>query len=133
MIQILFLDKDKDEEKQWGKFKRAMADTSIQKVLERMKYRDNVEVRKGFVPATFEGVEEKFAFVNLDMDLYEPTYQGLEFFAPKMVKNGAILVHDFFSTDFYGPNKAVNEFLDKNSKYSIYPIGDGISILITGF
>lgn len=107
--------------------------TSEAIVMKKMINPKMVKIHKGFFPESARGIDDEFCFVNLDMDLYEPTYQGLEFFAPNMVKNGAILVHDYFSTDFYGPNKAVNEFVDKNSKFSIYPIGDGISILITGF
>ena len=120
-----FLDKDKDEEKQWGKFKGAMADTSIQQVLERMKYRDNVEVRKGFVPATFEGVEEKFAFVNLDMDIYKPTKAALDWFWPRLSPGGYIFVHDYDRFD--GITKAVEEFCAEK-KVSYFRLGDMISV-----
>ncbi len=106
--------------------------TSERIVIEKMILPEKVLIHKGFFPETANGIEDDFCFVNLDMDLYDPTLKGLEFFAGKMVKNGAILVHDYFSTDFYGPRKAVDEFI-KHKNYAIYPIGDGISILITGF
>ena len=44
----------------------------------------------------------QYCFVNLDMDLYQPTYEGLKFFYPRMKKGGVILVHDYFS-GFYLP------------------------------
>lgn len=107
--------------------------TSEELVMRKMIFPEKVVVHKGFFPDTAQGICSKFCFVNLDMDLYEPTYQGLNFFADKMVKNGAILVHDYFSTDFYGPKKAVDRFVFENPQYSLYPIGDGISIMVTGF
>lgn len=107
--------------------------TSESVVMEKMVHPEKVKIHKGFFPDTASSIEENFCFVNLDMDLYEPTYKGLEFFASKMVENGAILVHDYFSIDFHGPKKAVDEFIKNNNGYAIYPIGDGISILITGF
>lgn len=107
--------------------------TSVELVMSRMEYPENVTIHKGFFPETAENVKGPFCFVNLDMDLYEPTLKGLEFFSNKMVPNGGILVHDYFSVDFLGPSKAVDRFLAENSKYAKYPIGDGISILIVGF
>lgn len=107
--------------------------TSEELVMTKMEYPDKVIIHRGFFPETAKKINSYFCFVNLDMDLYEPTYEGLKFFADKMVKNGAILVHDYFSTDFYGPRKAVDKFIAEQGRFSLYPIGDGISILITGF
>lgn len=110
------------------------ANTTIEKVMEKMPYPDKVEIHKGYFPDTARDIKGKFCFVNLDMDLYEPTYQGLLFFENKMVSNGVILVHDYFAENFKGPKKAVDRFIqEKNGKYQIYPIGDGISIAVVGF
>lgn len=107
--------------------------TSQNVVMKKMIHPEKVKIHCGYFPDTATGIDDVFCFVNLDMDLYEPTYRGLELFSGKMVKNGAILVHDYFSADFLGPKKAVDEFVMNHEDYSIYPIGDGISILITGF
>ncbi|MCH5249318.1 MAG: hypothetical protein J1E98_05280 [Lachnospiraceae bacterium] len=79
-----------------------------------------------------------FCFVNLDLDLYEPTYNGLLFFSKKMVPGGGILVHDYFAEDYKGPREAVDKFVSEiRVKSSILlhkvPIGDGLSIFLTGF
>lgn len=34
------------------------------------------------------GLKDSFVFVNLDVNLYEPTYNGLMFFKDKMIKGG---------------------------------------------
>lgn len=104
-------------------------------VMKKMIYPENVIIHKGYFPDTAKQLEEeRFAFVNLDVDLYEPTYNGLKFFKDKMISGGVILVHDYFAANFKGPHEAVNQFLEEmNGRYAKYPIGDGISIMITGF
>lgn len=85
--------------------------TSEEIVMCKMCYPERVIVYRGHFPETARNIDAKFCFVNLDMDLYEPTYQGLKFFASKMVRNRVILIHDYYSKDFYGPRKAVDEFI----------------------
>lgn len=86
-------------------------------------------IRKGFFPETTEGLDENFCFVNLDFDLYQPTLAGLEYFAPRMVKGGVILVHDYFAAGFRGVKAAVNDF-NKANEHKVIPIGDGLSVLL---
>lgn len=107
--------------------------TSEQMVLNKMNYPDKCIIHKGFFPETATNVSDRFCFVNLDFDLYNPTKAGLEFFGDRMVKNGCILIHDYFSTQYTGVKKAVDEFIETKSKLRLMPIGDGISILVLGF
>lgn len=108
--------------------------TTEDKVLSKLKFPEMAEVHKGYFPLSAKGINEKFCFVNLDMDLYEPTYQGLLFFEHRMVSGGVILIHDFFSENYRGPARAVRQFMDEvDNKYNVYPIGDGISVMVTGF
>ena len=51
----------------------------------------------------------KFSFINLDLDLYEPSLLVLEKFYPKLSKNGIIVLDNF--KQFYGETKAVREFV----------------------
>jgi O-methyltransferase len=55
-------------------------------------------------------VTSKFSLVNLDMDVYQSTKSGLEFFYPRMSAGGAIICHDYFSLSCPGVKKAVDEF-----------------------
>lgn len=110
------------------------ANTSVNMVMSKMQYPENVIIHKGYFPETGQGILEQFVFVNLDVDLYEPTYRGLMFFKDRMIPGGVILVHDYFATNFQGPKKAVDRFIEEmNAEYRKYPIGDGVSIMITGF
>ena len=95
----------------------------------RCMHRENLIIRKGYVPETFEGIDSKFCFVNLDMDLYNPQLAALRFFSGKMVKGGVILVHDYYNKTFTGTTKAVDEFCEETGVVQ-YPIGDGLSIAL---
>lgn len=96
----------------------------------RCMHRNNLIICKGYVPDTFEGVDTKFCFVNLDMDLYAPQLAALKFFSDKMVKGGVILVHDYYNSTFTGTTKAVDEFCSTKDNIIKYPIGDGLSIAL---
>lgn len=109
---------------------------TIDVILNKMPYPNNVLFRKGYFPETASGIEDEFVLVNLDVDLYKPTLAGLEFFYPKMVKGGVILVHDYWrgiqaneSDAFRGIKPAVAEFC---CKYDIpfIPISDAMSIAV---
>lgn len=109
-------------------------DTSIELVMQKMTNKHNVKIVKGYFPdsAIEQNVNDTFKFVNLDLDLYKPTIEGLRFFSDKMQKNGVILVHDYF-THYSGIEKAVHEFLSERNDLRLIPIGDEMSIAIIGF
>lgn len=125
---------DERDLKKEGEFSEALvgdySNTSISMVMEKMKYPEMVVIHKGFFPETAKGIEERFCFVNLDLDLYEPTYAGLLFFENRMTKHGIILVHDYFARNFRGPKEAVDRYLSERPSARILPIGDGISIMV---
>lgn len=98
-------------------------------VMEKMKYKENVRICKGFFPYSSEGIEEEWCFVNLDADLYAPTMAGLEYFYPRMANGGIILIHDYFSKAFHGVREAVKYYCKEN-KISYIPIGDTLSVAI---
>ena len=70
----------------------------------------NVEVFPGYFPESAPEFlrARKFAFVNLDADLYGPMLEALNYFYPRMTTGGFILAHDFNSWE--GARKAVQEF-----------------------
>ena len=107
--------------------------TSVELVINKMKFPDNCIIKKGFFPETAIDIDDVFCFVNLDLDLYQPTLEGLKLFRNKMVKGGVILVHDYFTTDFKGVKEAVDQFIMENTTINLAPIGDGMSIMLTGF
>ena len=104
--------------------------TSEELVLSKMKHPEKCIIKKGYFPETAKAINESFCYVNLDMDLYKPTLEGLRFFYPLLVHGGIITVHDFFSEGYNGVNEALKEFLRENPSIVPFPIGDGVSIAI---
>jgi O-methyltransferase len=71
-------------------------DTSEAAVRARVGASPNVRLRPGYVPETLAGLEdERFAFVLLDLDLYDPTLASLEFFYPRLSPGGYLVMHDY--------------------------------------
>ncbi|MCL2023443.1 MAG: hypothetical protein FWG82_03635 [Oscillospiraceae bacterium] len=104
--------------------------TSEELVLEKMPYPEKCVVKKGYFPDTAWGLEEKFAFVSLDLDLYKPTLGGLEYFYPRMSKNGVIVIHDYFSEEYKGVKEAVGRFWLSHPELKILPVGDLFSAAV---
>lgn len=104
--------------------------SDINSVLNKMKYKENCIVKKGYFPQTAEGLDESFIFVSLDVDLYKPTYEGLKYFYPRMVTGGYIFIHDYNNIFYSGVKKALDDYCElKDIKY--IPICDlGGSVVI---
>lgn len=105
--------------------------TDVEYVLKKLKYPENAIIKKGYFPESANEVDDKFVFVNLDMDLYTPMLEGIRFFWPKIVQGGCILLHDYYAPDLPGVAKAVNDFEKEQNIYlRKMPIGDGWSIAL---
>ncbi len=107
--------------------------TSEDIVLSKFTNPDMAIIHKGFFPETTKGLpEEKYLFVSLDFDLYQPTLEGLRYFVPKMVQGGCILVDDYFGVGYKGIKEAVKHFEQEYKVLKKGPIGDhsGIAIYI---
>lgn len=110
-----------------GKFNN----TSINTVLNSLPYPGQAEIKKGYFPDTGLGLDEQFALVSLDADLYQPLYEGLKFFYPRMNKGGYIIIHDYNNTQFTGAKRAVKQFCEENNIF-VVPICDlhGTAVMI---
>lgn len=99
------------------------ADTNIELVLGKMKNRNNCIVKKGYFPDSIDGLEEAFAFVSIDTDLYKPIYDGLQYFYPRLSKGGYIFVHDYNNSYYKGAKQAVMEYCNEMG-INFVPISD---------
>lgn len=107
------------------------ANTSVELVLRKMKFKENIIIKKGFFPKTAEGVQDNFCFVSIDCDLYDPIYEGLNYFYPRLQKGGYIFVHDYNNDLYKGAKQAVRNFCKENN-ISYLPLTDtcGSAILM---
>jgi hypothetical protein len=90
----------------------------------------NISWHKGWIPERFVDVEDKdFAFVHIDVDLYEPTLESIRFFYYRMNCGGIILCDDYGFATCPGVTSAIEEFLsDKPEKMITLTCGGGFMI-----
>ena len=117
-----------DKSKRFSKANQDFSDTYEALVLKKMRYKKNVIIVKGYFPdsaSRLKDIDElKFAFVSIDVDLYQPTLAGLEFFYPKLSRGGYVFVHDYNNSGYKGIKEAVREFC-KTNNISFFPLSDG--------
>ena len=100
-------------------------DTSIQAVRSRLPYPDQAHFIQGYFPDTAGPLmDQTYAFVSLDADLYAPILAGLAYFVPRMETGGMILLHDYNNTRFLGAKKAVEAFEKTHGPLKLLPLCD---------
>lgn len=108
----------------------AYQNTNIEYVLEHLTYLDNVIIKQGLFPESLEGLEERFAFVSLDVDFEDSIYEGLKYFYPRLERGGYIFIHDY-NSDLMGVEKAVDKYeSDINIMLCKVPLCDANGTLV---
>lgn len=87
---------------------------------------NNTEIYKGWIPDVFNqiGVLE-YSYVHLDVDMYEPTRDSLEYFWDKICIGGVLICDDYGSYKTIGARKAMDDFFPRSSILEI-PTGQAI-------
>jgi O-methyltransferase len=116
-------DTDLEKRKQFSGGDQDFSDTSLELVLKQMPDPENCIPVKGFFPESARDIDDRFVFVSLDADLFEPLYKGLQFFYPKLAAGGYIFIHDFNNDAYKGARKAVEQF-SQEQNISYLPIPD---------
>ena len=109
-----FCERDVEVERQRN-FSSAKAgefgDTDLETVRSKLPFPEMAVFRQGIFPETASGLEsESFCLVSIDADLYEPVYEGLKFFYPRLSPGGTILLHDCDNARFRGAGEAVRRY-----------------------
>lgn len=104
---------------------RRFRDTSEAAVRARVGASSDVVLRPGYVPETLAGLEEEaFAFVLLDLDLYDPTLASLEFFYARIPPGGYLVMHDYNNPESdWACKRAFDAFLVDKPE-AVVEIGD---------
>ena len=87
------------------------SDTTVEDVLAFINSNnDNIRVYAGYFPESFPDKlhNQKFSFIHLDVDLYNPVKAGLECLFDKLSRGGVMVVHDYNA--WQGVRTAVDEF-----------------------
>jgi hypothetical protein len=91
---------------------------------------ENVHFMKGWIPERFAEIEaRRFAFVHIDVDLYEPTRDSIAFFYARLNPGAILICDDYACYTCPGATKAMDDFLrDKPEKMIRLPGGGGFFI-----
>jgi O-methyltransferase len=72
---------------------------------------DNTIFHKGWIPSRFHEVADlPFSFVHIDVDLYEPTLDSIEFFYKHLSLGGILLCDDYGFKTCPGAREAMDEY-----------------------
>jgi O-methyltransferase len=124
-----------EKKQQFSAGSQDFSDTSEKRVLKIMPFPENCIPVKGFFPESANAIDasERFVFVSLDADLYEPIYSGLQFFYPRLVSGGYVFVHDFNNDHYKGARKAVEQFCAEQQIHFVpLPDSAGSAVIVKG-
>ncbi len=107
------------------------SNTSVKAVLNIMPFPNQCIVKEGYFPDTAKDVNEEFVFVSIDADLYDPIYNGLQYFFSRLKKGGYIFIHDYNNDAYKGAKEAVEKFCDENGLVRL-PLPDSCGTAIIG-
>ena len=103
---------------------------SLDQVKDNLKEFDFIDYKKGWIPTRFCDVSDmKFSFVHIDVDLYQPIRDSLDFFYPRLVPGGVIVLDDYGYLAFPGAKKAVDRFLREKPDFFL-PLPSGSAFLL---
>ena len=98
--------------------------TSVELVMARMKFKHNCVAMPGLFPdSAVSCPETQYAFVSIDCDLYQPIYDGLSYFYPRLSSGGYIFMHDYNNPQYLGPREALKRFASE-LPISYFPLTD---------
>jgi O-methyltransferase len=95
---------------------------------------DFIKYYKGWIPDRFDEVKNAtFSFVHIDVDLYQPILDSIEFFYPRLQKKGIMVFDDYGCMAFPGAKKAIDEYLQSCKGAFFISLPSGEAFLIKDF
>lgn len=90
----------------------------------------NWKAYPGWIPSRFSEIKDfSFSFVHIDVDLYQPTLDSIEFFYSRTNPGGVILLDDYGTWTCPGAKEALDQFFsDKAEEIIMVPTGQGFVI-----
>lgn len=95
-------------------------DTSFEDIKETFGHFPRAQVMKGYVPKILSDLpEQNYSVVYYDCDLHDPAEASLNYFWPRLLVGGYILIHDYLPklNGFDGVRVAVDAFLKGRSDF----------------
>ncbi len=90
-----------------------------------------IHTYKGWIPTRFHEVQNhRFSFIHVDVDLYAPYRDTIEFFYPLLLPGGAMVFDDYGLSQFPGAKAAVDQALQKFRPSFFYQVPTGGAFLV---
>jgi hypothetical protein len=88
----------------------------------------NLHFYPGWIPARFPAVAERdFCFVHIDVDIWQPTRDSIEFFYPRLRSGGMMVCDDYGFDSCPGARRAMDDFFAERPECIIHlPTGQGL-------
>ena len=103
----------------------------IETVRQNLRRFDFVAYHRGWIPERFHEVaERRFCFVHVDVDLYQPTRDSIEFFYERLVPGGVLLCDDYGFTTCPGARRAFDEFVADKPERSVVHLTTGQGLIV---
>lgn len=123
-------DLKKETGKAAGYSEQDFADCSVQGVRDHIQDHINIIFHPGEFSEVIKSITpHKYAFVNIDADLYNPTIAGLRYFYRYLSEGGVIFIHDY-NYEWPGIIKAVQEFSEEITETPVQLADKNSSVLI---
>ncbi len=108
---------------------KAFTGTSVEIAVKTLADFKGVNIFKGWIPEVLDELpEQKYRFVHVDVDVYEPTLASFRYFYPRLSAGGIMLCDDFgpwADNNWPGCIRAVNEFASEiGSTYAVLNSGN---------
>lgn len=113
----------------------SFSDTSLARV-RKFVGEENVRFVSGYFPQSLSQITEdpRFCLVHIDCDLYAPSRDALEYFYPRLVEGGMLIMHDYASYTWDGVEMAVDAFFqDKPERPILIPDKSGTAVIRKAF
>ena len=110
--------------------KRKQFACSLEAVKQNLKDFSFIEYKKGWIPDRFKEVQsERFSFIHIDVDLYQPILDSIQFFYPLLIKGGIMVFDDYGCLAFPGAKRAVDKFMDDKEDFFLsLPSGEAFLV-----
>ena len=123
-------DKPIDRQQDAAKLREQFA-CSLETVMKNLQEYSFIKYYKGWVPTRFDEVKDRyFSFVHIDVDLYQPIRDSIEFFYPRLTRSGIIVFDDYGYSQFPGAKKAVDEYVGSLEYVFFTPLVTGQALLV---
>ena len=103
--------------------------SSLGHIKEVLKSYPGIIYHHGWIPGVFHAIPERtYRFVHIDVDLYEPTYEAVKYFFPRLCTGGILICDDYGSLFWPGAKVAIDKYCAE-AKISCVSLSSGQALL----